>query len=300
LGSFVGIIITVGALLGGFSAMGGHLAVLMQPWEFVIIIGTAVGTFIMANPWKVVADTGLASVQAVTNAVPSERYYLDLLGALHALMRELRGKGRNEVEAHIDDPASSEIFKMFPSVLADAALLHFICDYVRLIIMGNARTHEIEALMDEEIHTIVKSKLAPYHAMVVVAEALPALGIVAAVLGVIKAMGALDQSPKLLGGFIGAALVGTFAGIFLSYGLISPFAMKIKTTREKRCRPYIIVKQTLLAFMNGAMPQIAVEHGRKMIASNERPSIDVVENETIAGPGRPAVAEVEPKAARAC
>jgi chemotaxis protein MotA len=299
LGSFVGIIITVGALLGGFSAMGGHLAVLMQPWEFVIILGTATGTFIMANPWKVVVDTGLATVQAVTNAVPSERYYLDLLGALHALMRELRGKGRNEVEAHIDDPSSSEIFKMFPSVLADAALLHFICDYVRLIIMGNARTHEIEALMDEEIHTIVKSKLAPYHAMVVVSEALPALGIVAAVLGVIKAMGALDQSPKLLGGFIGAALVGTFAGIFLSYGLVSPFAMKIKTTREKRCRPYIIVKQTLLAFMNGAMPQIAVEHGRKMIASNERPSIDVVENETIAGPGRTPIADAEPKAARA-
>jgi chemotaxis protein MotA len=111
-------------------------------------------------------------------------------------------------------------------------------------------------------------------------------------------MGALDQSPKLLGGFIGAALVGTFAGIFLSYGIISPFAIKIKMTREKKCRPYIIVKQTLLAFMNGAMPQIAVEHGRKMISSNERPSIDVVENETIAGP-KAVVTDAEPKAARA-
>jgi chemotaxis protein MotA len=299
LASLVGIVITIAALLGGFAAMGGHLAVLMQPWEFVIIIGTAAGTFIVANPWKVVVDTGLAAVQAVTGAVPSERYYLDLLGALHALMRELRGKGRNEVEAHIDDPSSSEIFKTFPSVLADHALLHFVCDYVRLIIMGNARTHEIEALMDEEIHTIVKSKLAPYNALVVVSEALPALGIVAAVLGVIKAMGALDQSPKLLGGYIGAALVGTFAGIFLSYGIISPFALKIKLTREKRCRPYIIVKQTLLAFMNGAMPQIAVEHGRKMIAGAERPSIDVVENETIAGPAKSATADAEPKAARA-
>jgi chemotaxis protein MotA len=278
--------------------MGGHLGVLAQPWEFVIIIGTASGTYIVANPWKVVVDTGLAAVQAVTNAVPGERYYLDLLGALHALMRELRSKGRNEVEAHIDDPSSSEIFKAFPSVLADTALLQFICDYVRLMIMGNARTHEIEALMDEEIHTIVKSKLMPYNALVVVAEALPALGIVAAVLGVIKAMGAIDQSPKQLGGYIGAALVGTFAGIFLSYGIVSPFAQKIKSTREKRCRPYIIVKQTLLAFMNGAMPQIAVEHGRKMIAGAERPSIDVVESETIAGP-KPVAAEAEPKAARA-
>jgi chemotaxis protein MotA len=291
LGSFVGVFITVAALLGGFAAMGGHLGVLMQPWEFVIIMGTAVGTFIVANPWKTVVDTGVACMQAITGAVPGQRYYLDLLGALHALMRELRGKGRNEVEAHIDDPASSEIFKAFPSVLGDPSLLQFICDYVRLIIMGNARTHEIEALMDEEIHTIVKSKLAPYHALVTVSEALPALGIV-------KAMGALDQSPKLLGGFIGAALVGTFAGIFLSYGVLSPFAIKIKMTREKKCRPYIIVKQTLLAFMNGAMPQIAVEHGRKMIASTERPSIDVVENETIAGP-KAVVTEPEPKAARA-
>src|ERR1700750_2968131 len=112
--------------------MGGHLGVLMQPWEFVIIMGTAAGTFIMANPWKVVVDTGLACVQALTGAVPGERYYLDLLGALHALMRELRGKGRNEVEAHIDDPSSSEIFRTFPSVLSDASLLQFICDYVRL------------------------------------------------------------------------------------------------------------------------------------------------------------------------
>ena len=216
MGSFLGIIITLAALLGGFGAMGGNLVVLMQPWEFVIILGTAVGTFLVANPWNVVVDTGLAAVQAVARGVPKERYYLDLLGALHALMRELRSKGRNEVEAHIDDPYSSEIFKTFPNLLADAAVLQFICDYVRLIIMGNARTHEIQALMEEEIDTIVKSSLNPYYALVVVAEALPALGIVAAVLGVIKAMGALDQSPKLLGSFIGAALVGTFAGIFLS------------------------------------------------------------------------------------
>jgi chemotaxis protein MotA len=299
LSSFLGVIVTVAALLGGFAAMGGHLGVLLQPWEFVIILGTAFGTLIVGNPWKVVVDTGVATVQAVMSAVPGQRFYLDLLGALHALMRELRSKARNEVEAHIDDPASSEIFKAFPTLLADTALTQFICDYARLIIMGNARTHEIESLMDEEIHTIVKTKLAPYNALVVIAEALPALGIVAAVLGVIKAMGAIDQSPKLLGGFIGAALVGTFAGIFLSYGIVGPFAQKIKMTREKRCRPYIIVKQTLLAFMNGAMPQIAVEHGRKMIAGPERPSIDVVENETIAGPAKAAAAEVEPKMAKA-
>jgi chemotaxis protein MotA len=210
-------------------------------------------------------------------------------------MREVRNKGRNEVEAHIDDPSSSEIFIAFPTVLANEPLCQFICDYFRLIVMGSARPHEIEALMDEEIETIVRGKLKPYHSLMMVAEGLPALGIVAAVLGVIKAMGALDQSPKLLGGFIGAALVGTFAGIFLSYGLVAPLAHKVKMVREQRCRMYVIVKQTLLAFMNGALPQIAIEHGRKMIGPGDRPSIDVVESETISG-GAAKGASAEPAA----
>ncbi|MGY3606542.1 MULTISPECIES: flagellar motor stator protein MotA [unclassified Bradyrhizobium] len=278
-----GVIVTIASLLGGFVAMGGHVSVIWQPWEFVIIAGMAIGTYIVANPWKVVIDTGVGIVQALTVAVPKQRHYLDLLGLLHALMREVRNKGRNEVEAHIDDPSSSEIFQNFPTVLANDSLVHFICDYFRLIVMGSARPHEIEALMDEEIETIVRSKLKPYHSLMMVAEGLPALGIVAAVLGVIKAMGALDQSPKLLGGLIGSALVGTFAGIFLSYGLVAPLAHKVKMVREQQCRMYIIVKQTLLAFMNGALPQIAIEHGRKMIGPGDRPSIDVVENETIAG-----------------
>ncbi len=281
----IGLIVALGAMLGGFAAAGGRLAVIWQPYEMIIILGSALGTFIVANPLSTIKDTGRAILEAVKGASPKGRDYLDVLGLLYTLMRELRGNARNEVEGHIDAPKDSEIFKKYPKVLADSDMTAFICDYCRLIIIGNARTHEIEALMDEEIHTIVKSKLAPYHALVTVSEALPALGIVAAVLGVIKAMGALDQSPKLLGGFIGAALVGTFAGIFLSYGIISPFAIKIKMTREKKCRPYIIVKQTLLAFMNGAMPLIALEHGRKTISAYDRPSIDDVENETMGGGG---------------
>jgi chemotaxis protein MotA len=170
-----------------------------------------------------------------------------------------------------------------PSLRSDKDLTHFICDYCRLIIIGNARTHENEALMDEEIQTVSRDKLKAFHALTRVAEALPALGICAAALGVIKAMGALDEAPEILGHLIGAALVGTFAGIFMSYGLVQPIAMKVKTIREQRCRLYIIVKQTLLAFMNGAMPQIALEHGRKTISSHDRPSIDMVENETVSG-----------------
>lgn len=135
--------------------------------------------------------------------------------------------------------------------------------------------------MDEEIETMANDKLKPYYALVTIAEALPALGIVAAVLGVIKAMGALDQDPEILGSLIGAALVGTFAGIFFSYAIVSPVASKLRTVREKKMRLYVVVKQTLLAFMNGAMPQVALEHGRKAISAYERPSIDEVEQQTL-------------------
>ena len=279
----IGLIVALGCMLGGYAALGGHLAVIWQPWEMVIIGGSAVGTFIVANPLATIKDTGKALVEAIAGASPKGRDYLDLLGILYSLMRELRGNARNEVEGIIDNPKDSALFQKYPKVLADKDMTTFICDYCRLIMIGNARTHEIESLMDEEIQTIMRDKLKPYHALTSVADSLPALGIVAAVLGVIKAMGALDQSPEILGELIGAALVGTFAGIFMSYGLAGPLAHKIKVTREKRCRLYIIIKQSLLAFMNGAVPLIALEHGRKTISAYDRPSIDDLENETMGG-----------------
>lgn len=273
----IGLVVTLGCMLGGFVAMGGHVYVIWQPWEYVIIGGSALGTFIVANPLKTIYDTGAGLKEAFLSDAPGRHQYLETLGILYFVMRELRSKPRNEVEEHIDSPEQSPLFQRFPSIIANRDLTTFICDYFRLIIIGNARTHEIEALMDEEIHTVRTDKMKPYHALVSVGEGLPALGIVAAVLGVVKAMGALDESPEVLGHLIGAALVGTFAGIFLSYAVVTPLANKIKTIREKKLRPYVIVKQTLLAFMNGAMPQVALEHGRKTISIHERPSIDDVE-----------------------
>ena len=277
----IGMIVVFGSLLGGFAAMGGHIGVLWQPFEYVIILGSAIGTFFVANPMKVVKDTFKGIMEAIKEASPKPRDYLDTLAILYALMRELRTKTRTEMEVHVDNPAESEIFKAFPKILAEKDLTNFICDFCRLIIIGNARTHEIEALMDEEIQTIQRDKLKVYLALSAVADALPALGIVAAVLGVIKAMGSLNEPPEVLGHLIGAALVGTFAGILFSYGVFGPLATKVKTVREKKVRLYVIIKQTLLAFMNGAMPQVALEHGRKTISAYERPSISEVEQETM-------------------
>ncbi len=281
MGILIGMVVTLGCVLGGFMAMGGHIEVLIQPWEVVIICGAALGSFLVANPMKVVKDTGKACMEAFKQAVPKERDYLEVLGVLHSLMRELKSKSRGEVEAHIDNPEESVIFQAFPTVLKNHDLTHFICDYCRIIIIGNARPHEIEALMDEEIQTIRADKLKSYHALTVMSDGFPAIGIVAAVLGVVKAMGALDQSPEILGGLIGAALVGTFLGIFMSYCVVGPIATKIKTVREKKNRLYIIVKQTLLAYMNGSLPQVAIEFGRKTISAYERPSIDAVEQSTM-------------------
>ncbi|TYC58665.1 flagellar motor stator protein MotA [Rhodobacterales bacterium] len=281
----IGLFIAGASLIGGFAALGGKVSVLWQPWELVIILGVAIGAFVVANPMKTIKGTVVACSDALRNAVPNKREYLDVLALLYGLMRELRAKGRNQVEPHIEDPNTSPIFQKYPAVLRNASLTTFICDYFRLIIVGNARAHEIEALMDEELHTIHRDQMKPYHAMSSVADALPAIGIIAAVLGVIKAMGAIDQSPQLLGSLIGAALVGTFVGIFFSYSLFGPIAAKIKGVRESRLRTYIVVKQTLLAFMNGADPQIALEHGRKTISDYDRPTIDEVENETMSAGG---------------
>lgn len=277
----IGIVIVTVCLLGSFVMMGGHLDVLWQPYEYVIILGCAIGTFIVANPIKVIKDAGKGTLEAIKESVPKTSDYLELLALLFVLLREMKNRTKSEMEAHIDQPNESDIFKSYPSVLKNQELTSFICDYSRLMLIGSARPHEIESLMEEEIQTMMRDKLKVYMSMNAMAEALPALGIVAAVLGVIKAMGALDQPPEVLGHLIGAALVGTFAGILFSYGLFGPLASKIKTVREKKMRIYFIVKQSMIAYMNGSMPQVSVEHGRKAVSSYERPSVADLEQATI-------------------
>ncbi|HZP19786.1 MAG TPA: flagellar motor stator protein MotA [Bauldia sp.] len=278
---FIGLFIGAGSLIGGFLAEGGRLGVLMQPFEFLIIGGIAFGVFVMGNPLSALKDAISGVIEAITGRVPKRKDFLALLSLLFALMRDLRTRPKAEVEAHVDDPENSPLFTHFPGLLKDKELTHFVCDYVRLIIIGNARSHEIEALMEQEITTLRKAKTKVCSSLSTISEALPALGICAAVLGIVKAMGALSESPEILGEYIGAALIGTLTGIFWSYAVVSPLAQLIKSTREKQVQPYFIVKQSLIAFMNGALPQIALEHGRKAISASERPTIDEVESDAI-------------------
>lgn len=279
----IGLVVTLICMLGGFMAMGGHIIVIWQPWEYVIICGTALGAFIVGNPVKTIKDCGKGMKEAIVSDTPSQQHHIQLLGLLCSIMKEIRTKPRAEVEGMIDNPAQAAVFGRYPLIASDASLVTFITDYIRLILMGSARPHEIEALMDEEIETNRYDSLKSYHALVTVGDGLPAIGIIAAVLGVVKAMGAIDQPPEVLGKLIASALVGTFAGIFFSYAVVAPIANKMKSVRGKKLRLYVIAKQSLLAFMNGALPQIAVEHGRKAISAYERPSFDAVEKAMMEG-----------------
>ena len=283
MGVLIGLVVTFGSILGGYMAMGGKLAVLMQPFELVIIGGAGVGGLIVANPMKVIKDVGRSLVEAIKDTAPKESDYLELLDLLYRLLTDLKSKPKAEIERAIDEPAEGELFAGAPGVLAKPELTAFICDYARLILVGSARAHEIEALMDEEIETLRHDRMKAQHALQSMADAFPAIGIVAAVLGVIKAMGAIDQSPEILGALIGAALVGTFLGVFLSYSIVGPLAELVKVTRGKQLRPYTIVKQSLIAHLNGSVPQVSIEHGRKTIPLASRPSLADVERRTLEG-----------------
>lgn len=291
MGALIGIILAFACMLGGFFAMGGKLGVLWQPWEYVIIIGIAAGTFIAANPLYVVKDTGKACVEAIFNKVPTRDDNVAILHLLFSLLSVLK-KSPKEAEPHFDTPSESKLFLEHPRILANKELTEFISDYGRLIAIGNGNTkpHEIEGLMEQDINTRRKDALKPYYALNSVAEALPAIGIVAAVLGIVKAMGAISQSPEILGALIASALIGTFAGIFIAYALVAPLATKVKSTREKQIRIYMIVKQAYVASLNGANPMIAAEYGRKGISPEARPTIDQVENATLPTPSLKVVA----------
>lgn len=281
MGPLIGILLVVAAVVGGYLGMGGNLAVLWQPFEFVVVAGASCGIFVLAHPMHVVKDTLKAIGELFAGNRVKEHDFLELLGLLYTLLRTIKGKGMLQLERHIERPEESDIFGEYPSVMKNKRAVRFICDYLRLLSLGTAKPHEVESLMDEEIRMISKEFHGPTRALQMQAEGLPALGIVAAVLGVIKAMGAINQPPEVLGGLIGGALLGTFLGVFLSYGVVGPIASLIRASRDLRITYFVSIKATILAHLNGAAPQVAVEYGRKVIHSSTQPSFYAVEEATI-------------------
>ncbi len=265
-------------VIGGFIMMGGHIEILIQPVEFIIIVGASVGAFIIANPKTVIK----ASIKATMSLLKAPRHnkesFLELLTLLYAVFKLVQMKGMLALEQHVENPTESDLFQQFPKFYNDETAVTFLCDYIRLMTLGSDKAHEVEALMDKEIETHHNDQLEISEAVNKATEGLPALGIVAAVMGVIHTMGSITEPPEVLGHLIGAALVGTFLGVLLSYGFVGPIAAAIKGRSNTDTKYFVCMKAGLLAYMQGYAPAVSVEFARKTLYAHERPSFYDVED----------------------
>lgn len=268
--TFGGLMIAAGVEKGLHLITGAILPAL--PGEIVIIFGCAVAAFIIANSTDVIKGT-LKYFKALSKpSAYSKDDYIEMLSVLFTIFKLARTKGWLALEQHIENAHESELFKQFPSFHHNHHALTFICDYLRIISLGNENPHEIEALMDEEIETLAHHENHPGHAVQTMADGIPALGIVAAVLGVIKTMSSISEPPEVLGKMIGGALVGTFLGVWLAYGFIGPIAGAMSARAETEIMFYKAMKVGVIAFLNGAAPQLAVEFSRKFLSHDVQPT----------------------------
>ena len=264
----------------GYGLNGGHLAVLWQPFEFLIIIGASIGAYVVANPAGVVKRT-LGNVKRIfSGPTYKKKDYLQLLCLLFCVFKLAKMKGVLALEAHIENPNDSTIFQRFPSFLRNHTSQNFLCDYLRLLSMGDHDVHQIEDLMMEELEIILHEDHCDISAFEKMADGLPALGIVAAVLGVIHTMGSISQPPEILGHLIGGALVGTFAGILISYGVVGPMAQSLKGVLEAEQKYILCIKASIVSYLNGHTPILVAEFARKSLEEHQRPTFDELETAT--------------------
>jgi len=275
----IGYIAIVGAVFGGFALAGGHLGSLLQPVELLMISGSAIGAFLVANPPKVIKATLKILPTILGNSRFSKTLYLETLSLLYDILSKVRKEGLMSVESDVDTPEQSPIFTKYPTVTSDHHVVEFLTDYLRLMVGGNLNAFEIENLMDNEIETHHEECEIPIHAISKMADALPAFGIVAAVMGVVHTMESVGIPPAELGKLIAAALVGTFLGILLSYGFVAPVAALLESKLAESTKMLQCIKVTLLASLNGYAPQVAVEFGRKVLYSTERPTFIELEDQ---------------------
>jgi len=268
----IGYVVVIVSVFGGFAMAGGHLGSLFQPVELIMIAGAAVGAFFVGNSGKAIKATFKALPYIFRDANYTKAVYMELMTLLYEILGKIRKEGLMSIEADVDDPGKSPLFGKYPKILSDHHATEFITDYLRLMVGGNLNPLEIENLMDGEIETHHQEGEVPVHVISKMGDALPAFGIVAAVMGVVHTMESVGIPPAELGKLIAAALVGTFLGILLAYGFIGPLANRLEQRLHESGKLLECVKVTLLANLNGYAPALAVEFGRKVLFSTERPS----------------------------
>jgi chemotaxis protein MotA len=273
----IGYAVVIFSVFGGYAMQGGHLGAMFQPLELLMIGGAALGAFIVGNNVKTVKATLKALPTCFKGSNHTKARYMSLMGLLYEILTKVRKEGLMSIERDIDNPKESAILSKYPEIASDHHLIEFITDYLRLMVSGNLNSLEIENLMDNEIETHHHEGEAPAHSVQKMADGMPAFGIVAAVMGVVHTMGSVGLPPSELGMLIAHALVGTFLGILLSYGFIAPLADLLGQKLAESTKQYQTVKVTLLASLNGYAPAIAVEFGRKVLFSTERPTFSELE-----------------------
>lgn len=270
----IGIIIVFAMVFGGYALAGGHFDVLIHaaPVEFMIIFGAAMGAFVIGNSVTTMKATFAGIGRIASGPKWKAQDYQDLLVLLFGLTRTMKSKGVVALEAHIEKPADSPIFRRYPRILKDHHATDFICDTLRMMTMNLDDPHQVEAAMEKQLEKHHHEAHGPSHALQTMADGLPALGIVAAVLGIVKTMGAITEPPAVLGGMIGSALVGTFLGVFLAYGLVGPMATRLVQVIDEEHQFYRIIMDVLVAHLHGNAAQVSVEIGRGSVPSALAPS----------------------------
>ncbi|OJW88478.1 flagellar motor stator protein MotA [Thiobacillus sp. 65-1402] len=273
----VGYIVVLLSIFGGFALAGGHLAALFQPVELLMIGGGAAGAFFVGNNGKAIKATLKALPTAFKGSKYTRALYMDIMALLYELLTKIRKEGLMSVESDVDSPENSPLFAKYPAVMADHHIVEFLTDYLRLMVSGSMNAFEIENLMDNEIETHHHEGEIPSHVIAKIGDGLPAFGIIAAVMGVVHTMESVGLPPAELGILIAHALVGTFLGILLAYGFVGPLASLLEQKLHESTKMLQCIKVTLLASINGYAPAIAVEFGRKVLFSTERPSFSELE-----------------------
>ena len=276
----VGYVVSMVCIFGVYIVHGGNIGVILHalPFEMITIFGAAGGAFVVNNQPKVLRATLKMIPEALKGSKFTKARYMELLALLYDILQKARKEGLMAIEKDVETPQDSAIFKKHAVVGSDHHVVEFMTDYLRMMVSGNLNAHEIESLMDSEIDTHHQEVHAPVAAIARLAGALPAFGIVAAVLGVVNTMGSVGQPPAVLGGMIASALVGTFLGILLAYGFVEPLGGLLEQKTEDAAKELQCIKTTLLASMQGYNPTTAIEFGRKVLFSTDRPTFTELEN----------------------
>jgi chemotaxis protein MotA len=275
----IGLVLLFGLVFGSFIISGGNMGVIIEaaPHELMAILGAGVASFLIGNSMVVIKATGGGFGKIFKGPKWKASDYTDLLSLLFVLTKTMKTKGVIAVESHIEKPTESTIFSRYPKITKDHFAVDFICDTLRMMTMNLEDPHQVEDCMEKQLEKHHHEGLAPAHALQSMADALPALGIVAAVLGVIKTMGSITQPPEILGQMIGGALVGTFLGVFLAYGMVGPMATRLKEIVDEESTFYAIIRSVLVAHLHGNAAQISVEIGRGAVPSASQPSFSELE-----------------------